>query len=149
MSRVTSSASGGLVQIQDTSGNSINSTGGSLNVNVTRTSVLGTVVSMFSSTSGVAMGSSSLVFSYTVPSGTLLSLSTVMISSDSVSQWDIQFNSVLNARKRLTYGLWNDVFNYDNYVLNSGDSIKIIATNNSQESVAEFDVTLIGNSQTT
>jgi len=104
---------------------------------------------MFSSTSGVAMGSSSLVFSYTVPSGTLLSLSTVMISSDSVSQWDIQFNSVLNARKRLTYGLWNDIFNYDNYVLNSGDSIKIIATNNSQESVAEFDVTLIGNSQTT
>ena len=67
-----------------------------------------------------------------------------MISSDSVSVFDVQINNILNCRKRIGWTNWNDEFDYNGFELQAGDNIKVIATNNSVQSVAEFNVTLIG-----
>lgn len=140
MSRVTSSSSSSKVTILDGNGNAIIS-GNPLSVAV---EAAGTIITMYQSSTGVAMGSSSTILSYTVPIDTTLALNNIMISSDSISVLDIQINNVVNNRKRLTYTQFNQQFDYAGFQLNAGDNIKVVGTNNSNQGVAEFNVTLIG-----
>ena len=121
MSRVTSSSSSSKVTILDGNGNAITSSN-PLNVSV---GAAGTVVTIYQSSTGVAMGSTTTVLSYTIPSATTLALDNVMISSDSISTWDVQINNVLNSRKRLSYLEFNQQFNYGGFQLNAGDNIKV------------------------
>lgn len=144
MARISTSSSGGNVNIQDTSGNAINSTSGALDVNVVSGGVSGVPVAIYQASTGVAMGATSMVFSYTVPIDTILAINNISISSDSVSEWDVEINNVLNAKKRISYLQWNEAFQYGGYQLQSGDSIKVFGINNSTQGVAEFNVTLIG-----
>lgn len=152
MARLSRSSSGGAVNIQDTSGNAISSSDGALNVNVVSTtpSIPSATLSLFSEASAVPAGSSVTVLTYTVPAGLTLYLNKVLVSSDTISVLDLQFNATTNARKRLSYTLFNETFDYSlngeigGYVLVAGTIITVIGTNSSPSSVANFNATLQG-----
>lgn len=151
MARIGTSSTGGNVNIQDTNGNPIDAAGGAINVNVVSTtpSFPQQTLSTFSELNGVAIGSTVTVLSYTVPAGLTLFLNKVLVSSNTISQLDLEFNSVTNARKRLSYTLFNETFDYSlngnigGYQLASGTIVTVVATNLGN-APADFNATLQG-----
>lgn len=152
MARINSSSSTGTVSIQDTAGNPLTSGDGALNVNVVSTtpSFPQQTLSFFSEVIAVATGASSTVLTYTVPPGLSLYLNKIIFSGNSISSFDLEFDSTVNARKRLTYTVFNDTFDYSlngnigGFKLISGTVITLIATNISTSSAADFNATLQG-----
>lgn len=144
MARVTSSSSSGTVSIQDTSGNPLTSTSGSLNVNVTSSGAGGTSVLIYNEVTGVAMGSSQTVTTYTVPIGKIFTITQVNVSSDSIANVEVEFDSSINAKRRIYYTNFNTDFDFNGFNLIAGTVINIIATNNSLNGAATFNSTIQG-----
>lgn len=152
MGRVTSSSSSGTVSIQGTDGGPITATDGAVNVNVVSTapSLPTETLSIYAEVDGVALGASSIVLSYTVPVDMNLYLNKVLVSSDSIAQFDLEFDGVTNARKRISYTGFNETFDYSlngeigGYKVVSGTVITIVGTNQSPNGPASFNVTLQG-----
>lgn len=145
MARIASSSSGGNVNIQDSAGNALTSTSGSLNVNITGDAVTSTPVLVYAEVDSVAMGASSNIISYTVPAGKTFTFSTVNVSSTSICSFEVDINSVAIGVMRISYGAnYNDVFDYTGYSVPTGTVILIQGTNFSQNDLATFNVTLIG-----
>lgn len=134
------------VNLHDGSGNPISSTGTSLNVNVTGTIAGGaTPVLVYNEVTGVAMGASQIVSTYTVPIGKTLVLSRIDSSSDSISVLEVQFDSVTNAKRRLYYTGFNTDFDFSSgFSLSAGMIVTVLATNESTAGVAAFNATIIG-----
>ena len=145
---INTTAAGGSAStnIRDSAGLALNSSSGSLNVNITGTVMSGVPSVQYRAVAGVAMGATSTVISYTVPAGKTFTLQRVNFSSDSVSAWTLQLNSITNNLQRTGYMNFNGVFDYSGsaYAIAAGTVITIAATNNSTAGVAEFDATLIG-----
>lgn len=152
MSRISSSSANGTVSIQDTSGQPLSSDNGALNVNVlsTNPSFPQETLSTFSELSLVASGATVTLLTYTVPVGATLYLNKVLISSDAIAVMDLEFDGVTNARKRLSYTVFNETFDYGlngnigGYKLVSGTVITVVGTNLSPGAVANFNATLQG-----
>lgn len=149
MSRVQSSSSASTVGIKDTAGNPLTSTAGALDVNIVSSGPPGTQISQYSTISSVAMGGTATVLIYTVGAGVSLLLNRIAISSDSICEWDLQFNNITNAIKRMSYtGPFNANFDYmlatTGYELSTGTVITLLATNYSTAGLATFDATLQG-----
>lgn len=118
---------------------------GSINVNVEMgPPVVSTTISIYNEVTGIAIGASQLVLTYTVPGGQTLTLSRVQFSSDSNSTVEIDFNGVTNGKRRLYYTYFNTDFVYENLILAAGTVINVMATNQSTQSVANFSATLQG-----
>lgn len=152
MARIGRSSSGGSVNIQDTNGNSLDSSGGALNVNVVSTtpSFPQITLSTYSEIGSIATGATVTVLTYTVPAGLTLFLNKIIVSSDGIAQMDLEFDGVTNARKRLSYTLFNETFDYSlngnigGYKLVAGTVITVVGTNLSPSTVANFNATLQG-----
>lgn len=152
MARIGRSSSGGNVNIQDTNGLPLTSSEGGLDVNVISStpSFPQETLSTYSEVDSVAAGSSITILSYTVPIGQTLYLNKILVSSDQIAQMDLEFNSVINARKRLSYTLFNETFDYSlngnigGYQLIAGTIITVIGTNLSTTGPANFNATLQG-----
>lgn len=152
MARLSRSSSGGSTNIQDTDGNPINAVDGAINVNVISTtpSFPQETLSLYSEISDVAIGAEVTVLTYTVPLDQTLYLNRVLISSDTIAVMDLQFDTVTNARKRLSYTLFNETFDYSlngnigGYRLPPGTVVTVIGRNLSQGSIANFNATLQG-----
>lgn len=147
MARISTSSSGGNVNIQDTNGNAINSSGGALDVNIVSSGPSGTAISVYNEVTSIAMNATSNVLTYTVGIGQTLTLSRVSASSDSISTIEVDFDSIANAKSRLGYANYNTIFEYGNLLLFAGTIITVIATNNSTQGVASFNATLQGTLQ--
>lgn len=125
---------------------------GALNVNVVSTtpSVPTETLSIFEEITNVAMGSSQTILSYTVPGGVDLYLNKILVSSDSVSYIELQLDGQVNARKRLSYVLFNETFDYSlngeigGYKISSGTIVTLVGTNVSTGGPADFNATLQG-----
>lgn len=145
MSRVVSSSSASSINIKDSNGNALTSTGGALNVNI---GTGGTPISVYNEATGIAMGASQAVITYTVPAGQTLALTRVDVSSDSVATIEVEFDSVVNAKRRIYYTDFNTTFDWSNsqngYNLVAGTIITIMAVNNSNNGVASVNATLQG-----
>jgi hypothetical protein len=144
MARISTSSTGGNVNIQDTNGNPITATDGSLNVNVTGTGTSGTPISSYNEITSVAINATVTVLTYTVPSNQSLTLARVLISSDSISTIQLEIDGITNAKARFSYTLYNIDLAYGSYVLPSGTVITVVATNNSPQGTASFNATLQG-----
>jgi len=148
MSRISTSSTGGNVNIQDTNGNPLNSTSGALDVNIVSSVSSGTTLSQYNEVTNVAIGSSTTVLTYTVPAASTLNLTRIDFSSDSVALVEVEFNSAINAKRRIYYTDFNTRFEYNNtqggYQLAAGTVVTVVATNNSLNSVASFNATLQG-----
>lgn len=143
MSRITSSSSGtSNVNISDSAGNPLTSTGGALDVNVLMNP--GTAISVYNEITGVAIAATATVLNYTVPPGQILLVKRVLVSSDSKSTVVLNLDGSPNAKGRLYYTQYNLTFNYGELEATSGTTITLVATNNSSESVASFNATLQG-----
>lgn len=132
------------VNIHDSAGNNLTSTSGSLNVNITGSGAAGTTISLYNEVTAVAMGSSTNILTYTVPAGLSLTLSRVLVSSDSIGTVEIDLNGTANSKIRLTYTQYNGSLEYSNYLLATGTVIRVVGTNNSSQGVASFNTTLQG-----
>lgn len=128
------------VNIHDSNGNPINSTSGSLDVTIVNP---GSSISFYNEITAVAMASTATILTYTVPAGLTLDLTRVLVSSDSVSVVEIEFNGIANSKQRLTFTDFNTDFNYA-YKLTSGTVITVIGNNQSAQGVASFNATLQG-----
>lgn len=122
---------------------------GSINVNATISPVSpGNVINQYNEVTGIAMGSSITVVSYTVPVGKTLRLTRIEFSSDSISTFEVDFNGIANAKKRLHYTHFNDDFEFlndqDGLSLTAGTIINVVATNNSVNGTASFNSNLQG-----
>lgn len=125
---------------------------GVLNVNVVsqNPSLPQQTLSTYNEVSSVASGSTITVLTYTVPVGFTLYLNKVLVSSDSIAQMDLQFNSATNARKRLSYTLFNETFDYSlngdigGYELVAGTVVTVVGTNLNTDNAANFNATLQG-----
>lgn len=152
MARIQSSSSASTVGIKDTAGNALTSSNNALDVNVISTtpSFPQETLSLFFEVSGVATGASSTILTYTVPVGQTLYLNKVLISGNNISTFDLDFNSVTNARKRLTYTVFNETFDYSlngnigGYQLTTGTIVTVVATNVSTGGLADFNATIQG-----
>lgn len=152
MARIGRSSSGGNVNIQDTNGNSLTSSSGGLDVNVISStpSFPQETLSTYSEVDSVAAGSVVTVLTYTVPNGLTLYLNKILVSSDQIAQMDLEFNGDINARKRLSYTVFNETFDYSlngnigGYKLDAGTVITVIGTNLSGSGPASFNATLQG-----
>lgn len=145
MGRVTSSSTGGNVNIQDTLGNPLSSTSGSLNVNVTGTAPGGAPILVYGEVDSIVIGASSTVLTYTVPAGKTLTLGKISVSSSSVSTFELDINGTTSGLIRIAYGAnYNQVFDYTGYSVPTGTIILIKGTNFSQNDLATFNTTLIG-----
>lgn len=149
----TSGGGGGSnVNIHDSAGNALTSTTGALNVNVVSEipSPPITTISQYDTIASIAMGATATILTYTVPAGKTLYLNKVMVSSDSISDIEIQFNAAVNSKKRLTYTQFNETFDYSitetvsGYEVSTGTIITVVGTNNSQTGPAEYNATLQG-----
>lgn len=143
MSRISTSSSGGNVNIQGTDGSPITTTGGALDVNVV-SSASSTAMCLYNETTGVAMGASTSILTYTVPSGKTLSLNRLLMSSDSISTIEVDINGVANAKARICYTNYNITLDYNDLLLSAGTVITLMATNNSLQGAASFNATLQG-----
>lgn len=143
MARISTSSSGGNVNIQDTNGNPITSTGGSLNVNVTSSESSGTAVVTYNEITGLAINSSSTVLTYTVPPGNTLSLNRIDCSCDSIGIFIVTMNSTTTDKKRIYYTDFNLSFEYNIYIT-EGTVITVSATNTSLTGTGSFNATLKG-----
>lgn len=144
MARIGTSSNGGNVNIQDSSGNPLNSTMGALNVNVVSSGSSGTSINLYNEVTGVAMNASSSVLTYTVPPTNTLTLNRVQVSSDSISTVEIDLDSSPSAKGRICYTNYNLNFGYDNLSLPAGTIITVTAVNNSLQGSASFNATLQG-----
>lgn len=148
MARVQSSSAASSVNIKDTAGNELTSTGGALDVNVVGAGTAGTPISVYNEITSLVISGTATVLTYTVPVGKTLNLTRVLASSDSVGSLELDINGSANAKGRVTYGNFNLVFNYINqengYEVAAGTIITIIATNASQLGAASFNATLQG-----
>jgi hypothetical protein len=144
MARISTSSTGGNVNIQDTDGNPIYSSNGALDVNVVSTGAGGSAISAYNEITNVAMGSSATVLTYTVPTGKTLSISRVLMSSDSIGIIEVDIAGSANAKGRFSYTAYNIDFEYDGYQIASGTVITVVATNSSLQGVASFNATLQG-----
>jgi len=148
MSRISTSSSGGSVNIQDSNGNALNSTNGALDVNVVSSGAGGTTISLYNEITNVAMAASATILTYTVPNGSTLNLTRILSSSDSIGTIEVDLNGVANAKGRLTYTYFNTEFNYLNgqngFSVPAGTVISVTGTNSSLQGVASFNATLQG-----
>jgi hypothetical protein len=144
MARISTSSTGGNVNIQDTNGNPITASNGALNVNVVSEGSSGSEISVYNEVTGIAIGSNATVLTYTVPTGNTLALTRVFMSGDCIGTLELNFNGTANAKGRLCYTQYDLTFNYNSYSLSSGTVVTLVATNNSVESVASFNATLQG-----
>lgn len=122
---------------------------GSINVQATiAPASSGATVNQYNEVTGIAMGGSATVFTYTVPVGKTLHLARIEFSGDCISEWVLNFNGSPNAKKRLHWMHFNDQFEFlndqDGYSLAAGTVIDILATNHSPFGVAEFNANLQG-----
>lgn len=122
---------------------------GSINANVTVSpAASGSSINIYNEVSGVAIGASSTVTTYTVPSGKTFHLTRVEFSSDSVSLFELKFNGSTSSKKRLTFMSFNGAFEFinmqDGFTLTAGSTIAVIATNDSTQSVAQFESNIQG-----
>lgn len=154
---VGSTAPGSATEVGgvDPSGNlvpvSTDSTG-AINVNVISTtpSFPQETLSTYSEVGAVASGATATVLTYTVPTGLTLYLNKVVVSSDGIAQMDLEFNGTTNSRKRLSYTLFNETFDYSlngnigGFKLVAGTIITVIGINLSPGSIANFNATLQG-----
>jgi hypothetical protein len=124
-------------------GNPIGSTDGALNVNIVD-NISGTTISLYNEITNTAMNSISNILTYTVPSSQSLQLNKIIVSSDSISTIELDFNGAPNAKGRLCYTDYNLTLGYNNLLLTSGTVIVIKGTNNSLQGVASFNATLQG-----
>lgn len=152
MGRITSSSSASTIGIKDTAGNALTSSSGALDINVISTtpSFPQETLSIFSEVAGIATGAFSTILSYTVPAGKTLYLNKILVSGNNISSFDLEFDAVTNARKRLTYTVFNETFDYSlngnigGYKITTGTIVSVIATNLSQSGLADFNATLQG-----
>jgi hypothetical protein len=115
--------------------------GGALEVSVVPD---GTPISQYNEVTGVAMNSSVVILTYTVPVGYTLQLNAVEASSDSIGVIELDFNGVANNKGRLCYTDYNLRFGYNNYSLAAGTVVNIVGTNYSLQGAASFNATLQG-----
>lgn len=122
---------------------------GSINANVTISPTpAGTSINVYNEVTSVAIGATTTVLTYTVPAGKILHLTRIEFSSDNISLFELQFNSVTSGKKRLTFTSFNDAFEFSNmqdgFSLVAGTVIDVIATNDGLNNPAEFDSNLQG-----
>lgn len=152
MARITSSSSSGTVSIQDTAGNPLTSGNGALNVNVVSTtpSFPQETLSIYNGMDSIAMGATVTILTYTVPSGLTLYLNKVLVSSSGIATMDLEFDTIINARKRISYTSFNETFDYSlngnigGFKLVSGTILSVVGTNLSQTGPSDFNATLQG-----
>lgn len=100
MSRISTSSAGGNVNIQDTNGNPITATAGSLNVNVVDTA-FGTqnVRVLYNETAAVAVGIETTINTYTAPSGVTSYLLSILSSGENRGTFNVYNNASLLDRQ--------------------------------------------------
>lgn len=111
----------------------------------------GTPISLYNEITGVAMGATQTILTYTVPGSTTLILTRVMVSGDSIGDIELNFNSTTNNRAQLYYTSFNVNLEYSNaqggYSLPSGTVIDVIITNRSSQGTGIFRANLQGVTQ--
>lgn len=152
MARIGRSSSGGNVNIQDTNGNPITSSSGSLNVNI-GSGVIYTTYSQYGEQDNVAQNASEIIITYTTPSTGIFYLTKILYSSDGIGQIEVQLNSATLSIQRLSYGTYNGDFDYSfspvpGINIPASTIITILGTNTSPNGPSTFNATLIGVVQT-
>ncbi len=142
-------ASGDNIAISDGTNTLDVNPDGSINVNATIVATSnGTSENIYAEVTGIAIGATTTVATYTVPAGKTFHLTRADISSDSVSVWEVQIDSTTISKRRIYYTRFNDEFEFlneqDGYALTAGTVIDIVATNNSLNSVAAFNSNIQG-----
>lgn len=146
MARLGTSASGGIVSIQDTQGAPLTSVGGALNVNVVGSSAA--TIAQYAAIDSVPIGQTSDILSYVVPVDKILYLSHINMSSTSVCALEIYINGALNGVVRMSYASsYTNTFTYNGFPVPAGVEVLIKGTNFSRDDLATFNVTMIGDLQ--
>lgn len=116
---------------------------------ISGTGLSGQAISNYSEITAVANGILSTILTYTVPIGKSLYLNRVEVSGTNISEFTVQFNSSINAKKRTFFGNLNELFDYamggneNGYQLVSG-TIITITTIHSRPSVGNFNARIQG-----
>lgn len=133
-----------------TSGNvlAINSDG-SINVSLTTAPIAATPRNNFAEITSVASGVLSTILTYTVPTGKSFYLNRVEVSGTNIGEYSVQFNSIVNAKKRTYFSNLNEMFDFtmggntDGFQLVGGTIITITTIHN-RPSLGVFDARLQG-----
>jgi hypothetical protein len=107
---VTSGSTGGDVNIFDSAGNPLTSTGGALNVNIggiTANSIL-----VYNEQTSVAVGIETTIATYTAPVGKLAYLLWVFVAGQNVGQWKIYNNASVYDQKYTSASELNENFDF-------------------------------------
>lgn len=99
MSRITSSSSGGNVNIQDSDGNPIVSVDGRLLVNADSAFTIQDLRVLYSEEAAVAVGSETVINTYTAPPGVISYLLSILGSGENRAQFNIYNNGTLLDRQ--------------------------------------------------
>ena len=130
MSRVTSSSSGGNVNIQDTNGNPITATNGAINVNVT-SGTSGNKVLVYNELTLVPIGIETTIATYIVAAETA-TFTSATLSSENIGIATVYINSQPVDKQYITYTAYNLQFSFKDIVISSGDILEVKATNMGQ-----------------
>lgn len=144
MARITSSSSGGLVQIQDSAGNNLTSTGGALNVNAAPIFVTEDIVVLFNEVSTISIGLETTINTFTAPSGKISYLLSILNSGGNRAQYNIYLNGVMFDRQYTNVTQLTAPFDYKTnsssvpgMVISVGDVITVKVVN-SGTTTADF-----------
>lgn len=137
MSRVTSSSSSGAVQIYDSNGNPITTTGTALNVNVVN-AVFTTedVIVSYNEVAAIAVGVETTINTYTAPVGKVAYLLTILGSGENRGYFNVYNNGVLLDRQYMNVTQLTAPFDYKTgsaavpgMVIPVGNTVEIKAVN--------------------
>ncbi len=131
MSRISTSSSGGNVNIQDTNGNPLTSTGGALDVNITSGGSTSSTL-IFNEVLSVVPGLETTIISYTVP-GPSTSILGISVSAQNIGEIRIYKNAQIIDKQYLYYTGFNLEFNFFGYKLLTNDVLSVKVVNAGEE----------------
>lgn len=104
----------------------------------------GNYFSQYNEVTGVAMGASQTVLTYTVPPGSTFTLTQIVYSGDSIATVEISIDGDTTNKGRITYTEYNGLFSFANYPIPENVTLNIVATNFSLQGAGSFNATLQG-----
>lgn len=137
MARISTSSSGGNVNIQDTNGDALTSVGGSLNVNVTNGGfTVQDLKVQYNQVAAVAVGVETVINNYTAPIGKVAYLINILSSGENRGQFNVYNNGVPFDTQYTNVTMLTVTFDYKTgsssvpgFVIPAGTTIVVTATN--------------------
>ena len=106
-------------------------------------SVKGQLQNIFNEASAVAVNSSTLINTYTIPIGKKFDFIYAICSGENKAKFTVKINNSIAQVKRTWWATFNCDFNFVELSLSSGDKVEIFVENNGSDAV-KFESTIVG-----